>query len=117
MSAVTRFVLRHKLLVVCFWVVLAGLGAATVGSTTHRLTNGFAMPGPAFQVDNRIAALYGNGGDQDPVRPRAHRAARGARHRPRGRCRDRTRSSRSARRAVAARADRRLRRPRGTGRS
>src|ERR1700752_1860591 len=41
----------------------------TMGGTTHRMTNTFAMPGGAFRVDNRIASQYGNGGDQTPYVP------------------------------------------------
>ena len=66
MQALTRFVLRHKLLVTIFWLLIAAAGVATVGGTTHRMTNSFAMPGQAFKVDNQIAAEYGNGGAQTP---------------------------------------------------
>jgi putative drug exporter of the RND superfamily len=66
MQALTRFVLRHKLIVAMFWLVIAAAGVLTVGGTTHRMTNSFAMPGQAFKVDNQIAATYGNGGSQPP---------------------------------------------------
>ncbi len=66
MQAMTRFVLRHKLVVALFWLVIAAAGVLTVGGTTHRMTNSFAMPGQAFKVDNQIAATYGNGGSQTP---------------------------------------------------
>jgi putative drug exporter of the RND superfamily len=66
MQALTRFVLRHKLMVALFWLVIAAAGVLTVGGTTHRMTNSFAMPGQAFKVDNQIAATYGNGGAQTP---------------------------------------------------
>ena len=66
MQALTRFVLRHKLVVALFWLVIAAAGVLTIGGTTHRMTNSFAMPGQAFKVDNRIAASYGNGGSQTP---------------------------------------------------
>ena len=69
MPALTRFVLRHKLLVALFWVVVAAAGVMTIGGTTHRMTNNFAMPGQAFRVDNQIAAEYGNGGSQTPYLP------------------------------------------------
>ncbi len=69
MSALTRFVLRHKALVTLFWVVVAAAGVMTIGGTTHRMTNDFAMPGQAFKVDNQIASQYGNGGDQAPYLP------------------------------------------------
>jgi len=66
MPALTRFVLRHRVLVVLLWISVAVAGALTVGGTTARMTNSFAMPGQAFRVDARIAATYGNGGSQDP---------------------------------------------------
>src|SRR5262249_32788476 len=69
MPALTRFVLRHKLLVALFWVVVAAAGVMTISGTTHRMTNNFAMPGQAFRVDNQIAAEYGNGGSQTPYVP------------------------------------------------
>ena len=69
MQALTRFVLRHKALVAVAWLLIAVAGAATIGGTTHRMTNNFAMPGQAYAVDNQIVAEYGNGGSQTPYVP------------------------------------------------
>jgi putative drug exporter of the RND superfamily len=69
MTALTRFVLRHKALVALFWVIVAAVGVMTIGGTTHRMTNNFSMPGQAFKVDDQIARQYGNGGDQTPYVP------------------------------------------------
>ena len=69
MTALTRFVLRHKALVALFWVVVAAVGVMTISGTTHRMTNNFSMPGQAFRVDNQIASQYGNGGSQTPYVP------------------------------------------------
>ncbi len=69
MPALTRFVLRHKVLVALFWVAVAAVGVMTISGTTHRMTNNFAMPGQAFKVDNQIASQYGNGGSQTPYVP------------------------------------------------
>src|SRR5215472_13448274 len=69
MPALTRFVLRHKLLVALFWVVVAVVGVMTISGTTHRMTNNFSMPGQAFRVDNQIARQYGNGGSEPPYVP------------------------------------------------
>ena len=66
MPALTSFILRHKLLVALFWLVIAVAGIMTIGGTTHRMTNSFAMPGQAFRVDNQIIRTYGNGGSQTP---------------------------------------------------
>jgi putative drug exporter of the RND superfamily len=69
MTALTRFVLRHKALVSLFWVAVAVVGVMTISGTTHRMTNNFSMPGQAFKVDNQIATQYGNGGSQTPYVP------------------------------------------------
>ncbi len=69
MSALTRFVLRHRALVAVFWLIVAAAGIVTIGGTTHRMTNTFAMPGQAFRVDNQIVRTYGNGGSQTPYVP------------------------------------------------
>jgi putative drug exporter of the RND superfamily len=66
MQALTRFVMRHKLLVTMLWLAVAAAGVMTISGTTHRMTNNFAMPGQAFKVDNQIAREYGNGGSQPP---------------------------------------------------
>jgi putative drug exporter of the RND superfamily len=69
MQALTRFVMRHKLLVTVFWLAVVAAGVMTISGTTHRMTNNFAMPGQAFRVDNQIASQYGNGGSQTPYLP------------------------------------------------
>jgi putative drug exporter of the RND superfamily len=66
MQALTRFVLRRKLLVTVFWLAVVAAGIMTIGGTTHRMTNTFAMPGQAYRVDSQIAREYGNGGSQTP---------------------------------------------------
>ena len=62
MQALTRFVLRHKLIVTFFWLAVVAAGVMTISGTTHRMTNNFAMPGQAFPVNSQIAREYGNGG-------------------------------------------------------
>ncbi len=69
MPALTRSVLRFKVLVVVFWLAVAVAGVLTLSGTTHRMTNSFAMPGQAFRVDNQIVRAYGNGGSQTPFVP------------------------------------------------
>jgi putative drug exporter of the RND superfamily len=69
MSTLTRFVLKHKLLVIAFWLILALAGAMTATSTTKRLTSSFAMPGAAFRAEARIQGLYAHDGAQDPTVP------------------------------------------------
>ncbi len=59
MSTLTKLVLRHRILVIVFWVVVAGIGGATAGVTTSRLSQSFATPSsPAQQAATRIAAHY-----------------------------------------------------------
>jgi RND superfamily putative drug exporter len=59
MTRLTSFVLRHRLLVVAFWVLLAGLGGATITTTTGRLTQSFALSNsPAQQTAGRLAQAY-----------------------------------------------------------
>lgn len=59
MSRLTAFVLRHRSLVIAFWLVIAAAGAITVGTTTGRLGHSFATPGsPAQEAANKIAAIY-----------------------------------------------------------
>ena len=69
MQALVRFVVHHKALVVLGWLLVAAAGAATIGGTTHRMTNDFAMPGQAFRTDSQLVAEYGNGGSQPPYLP------------------------------------------------
>ncbi len=69
MYRLTRFVLGHKALVALSWLAIAIAGVLTISGTVHRMTNSFAMPGQAYQVDNRIARSYGNGGSQAPMLP------------------------------------------------
>lgn len=71
MTALTRFVLAHRRLVVAAWVLLAVVGGATAATTTGRLGKTFDLPGrPSFQIAVRLATLYrGEGGGQDPAVP------------------------------------------------
>jgi putative drug exporter of the RND superfamily len=68
MARLTEFVLRHKVLVVAFWLLAAAIGVATLSSTTNRLSADFALPGqPGYVTDQTIARLYHNGGGQAPT--------------------------------------------------
>jgi RND superfamily putative drug exporter len=68
MPALTAFVLRHKRLVVLAWLLLTLAGAATLSSTTNRLSASFSLPGqPGYVTDTKITALYHNGGDTSPI--------------------------------------------------
>lgn len=63
MLGLSRFVLRHKLVVAGFWLLLLLAGLAASGKLSTRLSGQFAITGAAsYQANLRIAQLYGNGG-------------------------------------------------------
>src|SRR5215472_18201365 len=67
MFTVSRFVLRHKLAVVAFWIAVLAAGAVASAHLGTRLSGQFALPGaPSYQANQRILRLYGNGGDGYP---------------------------------------------------
>ncbi|MGH9077846.1 MAG: MMPL family transporter [Acidimicrobiales bacterium] len=67
MARLTALVLRHKLFVVLAWLALAVAGVMTAATTTSRLSADFSLPGqPGYVTDTHIAALYHNGGGQEP---------------------------------------------------
>ncbi len=64
MYAITRWVLRHRLLVAAFWIVVAGVGLVSSGSATKALSTQSSIP-PGYEgVDTNTAILhtYGTGG-------------------------------------------------------
>jgi putative drug exporter of the RND superfamily len=67
MPRLTDFVLRHRLLVVAFWLIAAVAGALTAQTTTHRMSQTFTLPAsPAADADKLIAQNYRAGGSGDP---------------------------------------------------
>lgn len=66
MPAITRFVLRRKLLVTMLWLVLAVAGALAASGTTKRLSSTFDTPGPAATTDKQVVAKY-HVGARDPI--------------------------------------------------
>jgi len=68
MHGITTLVLRHKLVVALCWLAMAVAGFATMGSTLNRLTTDFALPDqPGYVADQKISALYHDGGDTLPT--------------------------------------------------
>ena len=68
MGRLSGFVLRHKLMVVAAWLLLAIAGFATLSNTTSRLSTNFNVPNePAFKADARVMALYHSGGGTSPT--------------------------------------------------
>ena len=67
MLAVSRFVLRHKLAVVGFWLAVLVVGGFASAKLSSRLSGQFALPGAAsYQANQQILRLYGNGGGGYP---------------------------------------------------
>ena len=68
MTAVTRFCLRHRRLVVLAWLVLTVVGALTTSSTAGRLTHSFATPGAAgYDANLHILQTLGIDGNEQPT--------------------------------------------------
>jgi putative drug exporter of the RND superfamily len=60
-------VLRHRRLVIAFWLVLLVAGVAGAGRVSSRLSLDFSLPGqPGYETAKQIKRIYGNGGDQPP---------------------------------------------------
>jgi RND superfamily putative drug exporter len=69
MIGMSRWVLRHKRLVVLGWLVLTLAGLAASGPATDAMTQDFgAMPGrPSFSTNSDILRIYRHGGAVDPL--------------------------------------------------
>jgi putative drug exporter of the RND superfamily len=68
-AALTRWVLRHKTLVVLAWLGLTAAGAASAPRAIAAMSSDFgSLPGrPAYEANQQIRRLYGNGGDANPL--------------------------------------------------
>jgi putative drug exporter of the RND superfamily len=69
MEQLTRFVLRHRRLVVAFWLVVTIVGIATVSKAVNAMDQKFSVPGREGWVTNsQIAAIYDKtGSDTSPL--------------------------------------------------
>src|SRR5256885_3532341 len=69
MEQLTRFVLRHRRLVVAFWLVVTIIGIATVSDAVNAMDQKFSVPGREGWVTNsEIARIYDNTGrDTSPL--------------------------------------------------
>jgi len=65
----TRWVLRHRLVVLIGWLVLTAAGALAVTPAINAMTDDFgALPGrPGYETNQQILRTYGNGGAADPL--------------------------------------------------
>jgi RND superfamily putative drug exporter len=67
-ARLSDWVLRHRLLIAAFWVLIAVAGAVSSPTTIDRLGYEFALPGqPAYETNQRILAEFGNGDGEDPL--------------------------------------------------
>ena len=70
MTAVTRFVLDHKRLVVGFWIVVTIAAFAAIQPSSNALSQEFSVPGrEGFETNKELSELYGNGGNVAPIVP------------------------------------------------
>jgi RND superfamily putative drug exporter len=71
MTALTRWVLSHRKLVVACWLVLTAIGIATVNNATRAMDQKFSVPGrEGWDTNVQIQRLYrGTGGDAAPLVP------------------------------------------------
>jgi putative drug exporter of the RND superfamily len=68
MSAVTRWALNHKPIVVVVWLALAGAGAYAATGVGGKLTKGLPIPGqPAYEANLKMLRTFGIDGHQQPT--------------------------------------------------
>jgi len=69
MDTVTRWILRHRLLVAAFWLIVATAGLASAGSATNALSQQYSAPAGLEGVATNSAILraYGTGGGIAPL--------------------------------------------------
>ncbi|HCT79946.1 MAG TPA: MMPL family transporter [Micromonosporaceae bacterium] len=65
----TRWILRHRLLVVLGWLALTVAGAAAVTPAIDAMSSDFgSLPGrPGYETNQQILRTYGNGAAADPL--------------------------------------------------
>jgi putative drug exporter of the RND superfamily len=66
-GSLTRWVLRHRVLVVVVWIMLASGGVIAAGSLGSAFSQQFSFPGKAIAVSDRIAHEFGAGGTTAPL--------------------------------------------------
>jgi putative drug exporter of the RND superfamily len=71
MEQMTRWILRHRRLVVIAWLVLTVVGIATVSSATKAMDQKFSVPGrEGWETNAQIAQIYNHtGSDTSPLLP------------------------------------------------
>ena len=71
MTALTRWVLAHRKLVVAFWLLLTIVGGAAAGPASRAMNQKFSVPGrEGWEANVQIQRLYhGTGGNAGPLLP------------------------------------------------
>jgi RND superfamily putative drug exporter len=70
MSALTRWVLSHKLIVIAFWVILTVVGFASSQSAVNALSQKFSLPGQeGYETNQAILHTYGQNPDNSAFVP------------------------------------------------
>ena len=70
MTALTRWVLRHKRLVTGLWILVTIAAFASIQPASDALSDEFTIPGrEGFETNREIASTYGSGGDIAPIVP------------------------------------------------
>ena len=71
METVTRWILRHRLIVAAFWLLVAVAGLKSAGSATNALSQQYSAPAGYEGVATNAAILraYGTGGGASPLVP------------------------------------------------
>jgi RND superfamily putative drug exporter len=69
-GSISRFVLKHKAIVIVAWLVIFVAGMVLTSAATGQLSENFDLPGTeSADANGQILARYGNGAIADPVVP------------------------------------------------
>ena len=69
MAHIARLVIRHRLLVVGVWIVLAFVGMFSAAKLSNRWFESFSIPGfSAYEANQRTMKTFGTG-EQPPLVP------------------------------------------------
>src|SRR5688572_24752602 len=67
-TRLSHFVVRHRILVSVFWLVMFVAGAAGSGAVGDRLVFDFSLPGQqGYETDQKILETYGNSAGSFPA--------------------------------------------------
>ena len=68
MVRLAEFVLRHRRLVMVFWLLMFVVGIGAASQVTNRLTVDFSLPGqPGYETEKQLLDTFGNGGSNSPT--------------------------------------------------